>query len=116
MEKKITHPINFNTVTEGIVPALSSARIFRFIIVTNFQRAFSPIGVSSVVHVLREIVPSGPPVARTPSREYSRSWNAREVIGRKRFEKAGKVVRSKVAMGRALIVCKHSLVREQVAT
>lgn len=54
-------------------------------------------------HVLNVIVPSEPPVASTPMREYSRSWNASEVIGGN-GEIEAEALRSNVAMGRALIV------------
>ena len=87
---------------------------FNFLIVKNSHFAFSPAGVPSVLHVLSVMVPSEPPVARTPMREYSRSWNANEVIGGNGEIEVQKL-RSNVAIGRALTVCRHSLYLEHVA-
>src|ERR1700722_1904021 len=62
-------------VTDGSV-----VLTFKVLTVMNSQRAFSPSGVPSVVHVRIVIVPSCPPAARRPRWENSRSWNARHVI------------------------------------
>lgn len=50
------------------------------LIVKKFQTALLFSGVSFVVHVLKTMVPTLVPVASTPYREYSLSWNASEVI------------------------------------
>jgi hypothetical protein len=70
--------------------------------------------VSSVFQVLKVIVPSMPPVAKTPVCEYSRSWKAKDVMVGGRWGDDG--IRSKVVIGRALIVCKQSFILEHVAT
>lgn len=51
--------------------------------VRNFHSAFSPAGVSLAFQVLKAIIPSGPAVAIIPCAVYSRSRNAREVMGGK---------------------------------
>ena len=83
--------------------------------VTNSHRALSSFGVLSTFHVLSVIFPSGDPVARTPRREYSRSWKAREVIVGSTCGSVAEKLRSRLAMGRALIVCRHNFSREHVA-
>jgi len=83
--------------------------------VTNSHRALSSFGVLSAFHVLSVIFPSGDPVARTPRREYSRSWKAREVIVGGTCESVAEKLRSRLAMGLALIVCRHNFSREHVA-
>ena len=90
----LTHPKNFNAVTEG---GLFCPSILTFIvlIVRNSHWAFSPSGVPSAVQVRNVMEPSGPPVARTPRWEYSRSWNAIEVIVGTRAENDDVFVRSK---------------------
>ena len=109
-----THPKNFNAVTEG---GLFCPSILTFIvlIVRNSHWAFSPSGVPSAVQVRSVMEPSGPPVARTPRWEYSRSWNAIEVMVGTRDENDDVFVRSRIAMCRPLTVCRHSFRREQVA-
>ena len=109
-----THPRNFKAVTAGgrLCPAILT---FIVLMVRNSHCAFSPSGVPSAVHVRRVIEPSGPPVARTPRCEYSRSWKAMDVIEGTRGENEDVFVRSKVAIGRPLMVCRQSLRREHVA-
>jgi hypothetical protein len=107
--QRASYPINFNAV---IALGFSA---FNTLNVTNSHTARSPFGVLSVFHDLSVILPSGDPVATTPRREYSRSWNASEVIVGGRYERAPEKLRSMLVMGRALIVCKHSFCREQVA-
>ena len=113
-ENVTTHPKNFNAVTDG---GLFCPSILTFIvlIVRNSHWAFSPSGVPSAVQVRSVMEPSGPPVARTPRCEYSRSWNAIEVIVGTRDENDDVFVRSSIAICRPLTVCRHSLRREQVA-
>lgn len=108
--------MNLSAVTEGVREIRSpSVRLtFRVLMVKNSHFAFSPSGVPSVLHVRSTIVPSDPPVASTPIREYSRSWKAREVIGGNIDIKA-EALRSNTAICRPLIVCKQSLYREHVA-
>src|SRR6266404_522349 len=88
---------------------------FNTLNVTNSHVALSPSGVLSVFHDLSVILPSGDPVAITPRREYSRSWNAIEVIVGGRYERAAEKLRSKLAIGLALIVCRHNFCLEHVA-
>lgn len=88
---------------------------FNTLSVTNSHRAVCPFGVLSAFHDLSVIFPSGDPVARIPRREYSRSWKAREVIVGGTHERVAEKLRSMLAMGLALIVCRHSFCREQVA-
>jgi hypothetical protein len=107
--RRASYPTNFNAVI-----ALDFSA-FNILNVTNSHRARSPFGVRSAFHDLRVIFPSGDPVATTPIREYSRSWNASEVIVGGRYERASEKLRSMLAMGRALIVCRHNFCREQVA-
>lgn len=80
-DQGVTYPKNFNAVTAGgrSTPC-PTVRTFIVRIVRNSQTAVSPSGVPSVVHVRSVIVPSEPPVAITPRCEYSRSWNAKEVM------------------------------------
>lgn len=88
---------------------------FSILNVTNSHRALSAFGVLSAFHVLSVILPSGDPVARTPRREYSRSWKAREVIVGSTCGSVAEKLRSRLAMSLALIVCRHSFSREHVA-
>ena len=82
---------------------------------TNPHRALSPFGVLSAFQVLSVIFPSGDPVARTPRREYSRSWKAREVIVGGMGGSVAEKSRSMLAMGLALTVWRHNFCREHVA-
>jgi hypothetical protein len=111
-----TYPRNFNEVMfGGRVTPRPTIRAFIVLIVTNSQWAFSFSGVSSVVQVRRVIEPSGPPVARTPRWEYSRSWKANAVMVGTSLEKEGVNARSSVAIGLAFMVCRHNFKCEQVA-
>lgn len=76
----------------------STTRTFILLMVKNSHAAFSPSGVPSAVHVRSVMVPSGPPVARIPKYEYSRSRNAIEVMVGTIDEKEGVFVRSSVAI------------------
>ncbi len=104
-----TYPLNLSAVM-GI-----GFSVFSTLNVTNPHRALSSFGVLSVFHVLSVIFPSGDPVARTPRREYSRSWKAREVIVGGTCNSVAEKLRSMLAMGLALIVCRHNFCREHVA-
>jgi hypothetical protein len=103
--RKFTHPTNFRAVT-GSAPSFPALG-FSVLRVTNFHCAFSPSGVSSAFHVRRTMFPLDVPVARTPSGEYSRSWNARDVIC--------SWPRERVTISRAFTVYSRSSSREQVA-
>ena len=103
------YPTNF----KAVMPLGFSA--FSTLNVTNSHRAVSSSRVLSAFHVLSVIVPSGDPEARTPIREYSRSWKAREVIVGGTLGSVAEKLRSMLAMGLALIVCRHNCCREHVA-
>lgn len=75
------YPTNLKAVMQGIRTSLSAVFTFILLRVMNSQTAFSPSNVPSVFEVRRVMVPSGDPVARMTSLEYSRSWKASEVIG-----------------------------------
>lgn len=60
------------------------------------------------------MVPSGEPVASTPTREYSRSKNASEVMAGNEFGTVEET-RSRETIGRPLIVCNQSFDLEQEA-
>ena len=113
-----TYPTNLRAVTHGVSPLAfrSPCAVFTFKVlrVTNSHCAFCPSGVLSAFHVLRAMLPSCDPVARTPRREYSRSRKAKEVIGGYMGEPASPV-RSREVMGRALMVCSQRVSREHVA-
>jgi hypothetical protein len=116
IDHRWTHPINFNAVTEEARVESNppdSVLTLMDLRVTNFQRALVSSGVSSVFQVLNVIIPSMPPVAKTPVCEYSRSWKAKDVIVGGRFGEDD--IRSNVVIGRALIVCKQSFLLEHVA-
>lgn len=83
--------------------------------VSNSHCAFSPSGVLSAFQIRSAMVPSGDPVARTPTREYSRSRNARDVIAGYEFGTVGES-RSSETIGRPLMVCSQSLDLEHEAT
>jgi hypothetical protein len=98
--------MNLMAVTDGVrVPStlLDKVRAFIVLMVTNFQSALEPSGVSHVFQVRSTIVPSRSPVARTPVCEYSRSWKAKHEIEGGR---CGGDIRSKDAIALALMVCK----------
>jgi hypothetical protein len=71
--------MNLTEVTQIGLPPDPSPREFAYSLtliqrsVTNSHLAVSPAGVWSAFQVLSVIVPSDPPVARTPMWEYSRS-------------------------------------------
>ena len=105
----LTYPANLKAVM-----ALCCSDL-RTLNVTNPHRAVSSFGVLSAFQVLSVIFPSGDPVARTPRREYSRSWKARELIVGGTCGSVAEKSRSILAMGLALTVCRHSFCREHVA-
>lgn len=105
----LTYPANLKAVTALCCTDLRTLKV------TNPHRAVSPFGVLSAFQVLSVIFPSGDPVARTPRREYSRSWKARELIVGGTCGSVAEKSRSMLAMGLALTVCRHNFCREHVA-
>lgn len=67
--------MNSTAVTFGKLPS-SPSRQRSLLSMTNFH----PFGESAAVQVRRATAPESVPVASIPSRVYSRSWKASEVI------------------------------------
>lgn len=109
---ELTYPINLSAVIWMSLPF--PAPVFLTISsrnVRNFHSAFAPAGVSSVLQVLKAMVPSDPAVAIIPCAAYSRSRKAKEVMhGRTEVDR-----NCNSAIRRAFTVCKHSFSWEHVA-